>query len=707
MNVVAANTSDASDNTMESPLQVLSASSSFFDYVKGMMECGVNDGDLGDAFEVTYDGKTDKILHSQRHQREQTKKRSSSSNKKRSHKNRKEVAKTHEYIHVDNMTDNEIAESWYTTEDIKNFRRQKKEERRMRKKRIQMERMMRKDGVQEYSDGESVYTSESDSDSYKKAVSWGNSFQNNSDSEASGSDVSDHEENAKSPRVAKPVLKKSQSDDKTLLIHGMAYRREKTAQRTTREQRRVAAMHKTFYHSGILFRGDQNRMERFFHLSNQTDDGEEISFYKEEENEQREAGQATVVVRQDFIDSKNKEESTAEAQAEPATILADLDLLDSKKEDSTVDAEKAPSSTESEVEPAPTPTESEVIILKKDRLSSEIKRDSNHSAGEEEKTEMHFPPSPTSPIANMELILSLQPTQQQQSRPQRNHQKHQGPFASMDSFSFPSYPALYDNASGHDDYFEYRMEEVLEDRQRSSELPELTKKYQTLRKKLMVVVKSVKTYQKTITQMEQARSACLDECSNLIQEPSTGRVVRPGTFQFAVEKSPITKLKEFAEMEQKNRAKEFQEYVLDYASHWEDVVTGRVDKELKNVKKLQQSRSHYVKKVESLRKKSTALDNKGKDIPADLLIKLERNETKLKDALEAHEWNASRLCALIEQVTQYGWKDLLPLVSNLMKYEFNRSGGELAMYGKFPLVIDSFQQPFRQCEEEGNISDLD
>lgn len=510
MNVVAANTSDASDtNTMESPLQVLSASSSFFDYVKGMMECGVNDGDVGDAFEVTYDGKTDKIMHSQRHQREKTKKRSgtTSSKKKRSHKNRKEVAKTHEYIHVDNMTDDEIAEAWYTTEDIKNFRKQKKEERRMRKKRIQMERMMRKDGVDGYSDGESVYTSESDSDSYKKAVSWGNSFQNNSDSEASDSDVSDHEENAKSPRVAKPVLKKSQSDDKTLLVHGMAYRREKTAQRTAMEQRRVAAMHKTFYHSGILFRGDQNRMERFFHLSNQTDDGDEISFYKEEEKKgQEEAGQATVVVRQDLIDSKKQEESTAEA--EPAKILADLDLLDSKKEESTAEAEQSPSSAEPEVEPAPTPTEPEIVILKKDRLSSEIKRDSNHSGGEEEKTEMQFPPSPTSPIANMELILSLQPTQQQQqSKPQRNHQKQQGPFASMDSFSFPSYPALYDNASGHDDYFEYRMEEVLEDRQRSSELPELTKKYQTLRKKLMGVVKSVKTYQKTIAQMEQARSA--------------------------------------------------------------------------------------------------------------------------------------------------------------------------------------------------------
>jgi len=56
-------------------------------------------------------------------------------------------------------------------------------------------------------------------------------------------------------------------------------------------------------------------------------------------------------------------------------------------------------------------------------------------------------------------------------------------------------------------FFEHRMDEVLERRKRSSELPDLSKKYQTFRKKLLGVVKSVKAYQKAIAQMEQARSA--------------------------------------------------------------------------------------------------------------------------------------------------------------------------------------------------------
>ncbi|CAJ1947907.1 unnamed protein product [Cylindrotheca closterium] len=698
-----------SESTMESsssPLQILSASSSMFDYLKGMMECGTMDGDAGDAFEVTYDGKEETIVHSQRHERPETskknKKKRRSSKTKRSPQNRKEVSKTHEYIHVDEMTDDEIAESWYTNEDIKKFRKQKKEERRMRKRLIQMERLQRNEGTDEFSDGESsTYTSESDSDSYKKAVSWGNSFQNDSVGAGSESEVSDQEgeTTTESRGVVKPVLKKSQSDDKTLLANGMAYRREKTAQRTTMEQRRLAAMHKAFYRSGILFRADPNRMERFFHLSNQYDESDEITFFEEEGDKEKE--------RQEQKDIVN------------APVAVRQDLIDTEKDESKVKVIADPSPTPEE------PEEPEVVVLKEYESTSEIRKDitvqKDYSNDEEEKSELHYP-SPearqevygtpftsdanksTSPIANMELILSLQPNQNQHRKQPKYKQK--APFATPDSFSFPSYPALYDNPSNNDDYFEYRMEEVLEEHQRSSELPELSKKYQTFRKKLLGVVKSVKTYQKAISQMEQARSACLDECSNLIQEPSTGKV-RPGTFQFAVEKSPITKLKELAEMEQENRAKEFQECVLDYATRWEDSVTQRVDKELKQVKKLQQSRSHYEKKVDSLRKKCTALDTKGKDIPADLLVKLERNEIKLKDALEVHEWNASRLCALIEQVTQYGWKDLLPLVSNLMKYEFNRSGGELAMYGKFPLVMESFQQPFLQIEEEGKISDLD
>lgn len=176
--------------------------------------------------------------------------------------------------------------------------------------------------------------------------------------------------------------------------------------------------------------------------------------------------------------------------------------------------------------------------------------------------------------------------------------------------------------------------------------------------------------------------------------------IQPGTFQFALEDSPLVKMNEFAQHEHQTRQAEYQQHVLDYATKWEQCVTSKVDQELKTVKKLQQSRAHYEKKVEGLRRKVNALDSRGKDIPSDLLTKLERNESKLKEAWETHEWNASRLCKLIEEVVHCGWKDLLPLITNLLKVEFNRSGGALALYGKFPMVMDSLQQPFVQEQQQ-------
>lgn len=187
----------------------------------------------------------------------------------------------------------------------------------------------------------------------------------------------------------------------------------------------------------------------------------------------------------------------------------------------------------------------------------------------------------------------------------------------------------------------------------------------------------------------------------------------PGSFQYSAttaggggaaaennNKDPLLKLKELAKAQHGVRNEEYQQCILAYALEWEQVVTSKVDTELKQVKKLQQSRLHYEKKVEGLRRKVNTLDSKGKDLPPELMEKLVRNEQKLKDSWEVHEIRASSLCSLIEEVVQYGWKDLYPLVANLIKWEFNRSGGELAMYGKYPLMLQAFQDTFERNLED-------
>lgn len=122
--------------------------------------------------------------------------------------------------------------------------------------------------------------------------------------------------------------------------------------------------------------------------------------------------------------------------------------------------------------------------------------------------------------------------------------------------------------------------------------------------------------------------------------------------------------------------REYQALVVDYVVEWEGLVTERVDKELKNVRKLEADRRHYERKVEQLRQRCNELQTKGRPVPAAQAEKSARNEQKLREAYAIHEREAGRLCALIEAATHEGYKDLLPLVKNYMKWEMNRVGRE-------------------------------
>lgn len=104
--------------------------------------------------------------------------------------------------------------------------------------------------------------------------------------------------------------------------------------------------------------------------------------------------------------------------------------------------------------------------------------------------------------------------------------------------------------------------------------------------------------------------------------------------------------------------REYEQHVVTYAVDWEQAVIERVDRELKQVKKLQADRDHYEKKVEGLRKKANDVEAKGKESPAAQVEKLSRNEEKLREAFILHETEAGRLCALIETVTRDGWLEL-------------------------------------------------
>ena len=116
--------------------------------------------------------------------------------------------------------------------------------------------------------------------------------------------------------------------------------------------------------------------------------------------------------------------------------------------------------------------------------------------------------------------------------------------------------------------------------------------------------------------------------------------------------------------------------VMAYCIEWESVVSTRVDKDVLDIKKLREMFNHYQDKVDSLRKKVNGQETKGKSINAALSEKLQRNEEKLDEASGLYEASARPLCVLIEEVVQYGYKDLYPFIVAIMKFEMERSQNE-------------------------------
>jgi hypothetical protein len=113
---------------------------------------------------------------------------------------------------------------------------------------------------------------------------------------------------------------------------------------------------------------------------------------------------------------------------------------------------------------------------------------------------------------------------------------------------------------------------------------------------------------------------------------------------------------------------QYQEEMLEYVKHWDQVVTSRVCAELRYVKKLQSNWLSYEMKVESLKASVAKKQTKNKPVDKDL-SKVARNETKLRRTRKEYNNNVIRLTVLCDEITIRGWKDLIPLLMKLLEYD--------------------------------------
>jgi hypothetical protein len=139
---------------------------------------------------------------------------------------------------------------------------------------------------------------------------------------------------------------------------------------------------------------------------------------------------------------------------------------------------------------------------------------------------------------------------------------------------------------------------------------------------------------------------------------------------------------------------EYQKYVVQYTTKWMELITERVDTGLKRVRKLASERLHYERKIETLRNRANDLERKGKTSPGSAVERLSRNEAKLQEAFAAHEKEAGKICALIETVTQDGYKDLYTLVRNYIEWEQIRIERESDISCQLKSTLDFLTRKF-------------
>jgi hypothetical protein len=233
---------------------------------------------------------------------------------------------------------------------------------------------------------------------------------------------------------------------------------------------------------------------------------------------------------------------------------------------------------------------------------------------------------------------------------------------------------------------------------RSSDLVPLNHQYDVLRKRLRALIVKAKEFHATKILLTQNRTEMVKQFSLMAKGSPIDEKIGSTESQdsFATVDHAI-------ETRVQSDMQKFQRNIIDYALEWEDIVTTRVDSDLKDTTKLNERLNHYQNKVEGIRKKVNAKESKlvsrGKDpsaTPTKLNQKLERNEAKLNHAWKAHEASASKLCNLMEEATQRGWKDLFPLVKAAIDWQAETASGEYDIFARLPSVATELADLFEE-----------
>jgi hypothetical protein len=137
---------------------------------------------------------------------------------------------------------------------------------------------------------------------------------------------------------------------------------------------------------------------------------------------------------------------------------------------------------------------------------------------------------------------------------------------------------------------------------------------------------------------------------------------------------------------------EFKNDICRTAQEWDVTVSARVKKTSTVCEKLRRDLEHYVRKVDDLAASIERSESQEKVIADSVYERKVRNDEKLAKARETYETNVHDLCLYLKEVTEHGWKDLVPMILRIVNLDISFARDQEEITAKLGGVVEDLRE---------------
>lgn len=205
---------------------------------------------------------------------------------------------------------------------------------------------------------------------------------------------------------------------------------------------------------------------------------------------------------------------------------------------------------------------------------------------------------------------------------------------------------------------------------RSADLEPLAERYNLFSKKLKDLISLLENQRASVLKYNYDRLKVAGQLCDMSAGTPISEIV--GEAESVTEKSTkqsFTDLHKALATKTDEAATKFATDVIDQVTDWEKTIASHILDHQTQSEKLRRELDHYERKVEGLHANVAEMEAKEKMVSSSLFEKKERNDEKFARAKTEYETYTHELCEYMEEVTERAWKDIIPVIIALTKWE--------------------------------------